>query len=814
MTKSSWPSSGGGSRPGAQLATPAPAGFIGRYQVLEKIGEGGMGSLFLARDPAIDRLVAIKLLRRGLDTEALRERFSREARAAGRLRHPHIVTIFDVGEHDGDPFIAMEFLPGETVAELVRDGARLSLSRRLKLLEELCDGLAYAHRAGIVHRDIKPANLMVDADGILKILDFGIVRLAESGMTQAGVLVGTINYMSPEQVLGGTVDHRSDIFSVGLVAFELIAGRQAFPGTMKDGLLSRIPNVTIDPLPSIVPGLDPEVVAIVEQALKKEPAERYQDLVRMRNDLARVRVRLEREEEQAAQAASAEAGETQIIAQQVTLPGTPIEAPKASPPPDLVAHAERALADGNFRAALTLAGRSAAINPNDRSASGIVARAEAALLERGRMQEGSFPGGGPLEPASVAPVPGSSAAPAAPVPAPPAGRRTTWIASFVAIAALVLAAAAMWPRLRSGGDGRPPSQVREETGPNRPETTQRAENDTPPPAKTPPPEPPPPAAIPAPASPTPNAPAAGGTAAPASQPQPDRGETPPASSPRTASRTEERRKAADENKRGRSTGPSVIPPPLPAPPASARPPAAPLEAGIDVSAPGVVRRVQPDYPPGALASGIEGTVGVRVTIGPDGRVSDARIVRSVQGLNEAALAAARQWVFVPTQQNGVAVSVINTIEIAFTLPPAGKPTVSIPDANVTRPTAPPAPKPVPEAPRTAPPTDVREEIRAALRRYEAAWEARDIDALLRVRQLTAGESAQVRTSMAEANSIEVDISTPEITVDAAGRTADAVATVTMRFHARIGSVAPRVVRNRFHLEKHGEAWIITRLDAI
>src|SRR5688500_12872545 len=159
-----------GPRPPA-ASSPTPSGFISRYQILEKIGEGGMGSLFLARDPAIDRLVAIKLLRRGFDTPELRDRFAREARAAGRLRHPNIVTIFDVGEHDGDPFIAMEFLAGETLHELIQAQARLSLARRLKLLEELCDGLAYAHRAGIIHRDIKPANLLVDSDGVLKILD-------------------------------------------------------------------------------------------------------------------------------------------------------------------------------------------------------------------------------------------------------------------------------------------------------------------------------------------------------------------------------------------------------------------------------------------------------------------------------------------------------------------------------------------------------------------------------------------------------------------------------------------------------------------
>src|SRR5687768_13656891 len=150
-------SGSGGFAGGRRSGAPATAEFISRYQILEKIGEGGMGALFLARDPAIDRLLAIKLLRRGFDSDELRSRFAREAKAAGRLRHPNIVTIFDVGEHDGDPFIAMEFLAGETLQELIRHGARLSLARRLELIEELCDGLSYAHRAGIIHRDIKPA---------------------------------------------------------------------------------------------------------------------------------------------------------------------------------------------------------------------------------------------------------------------------------------------------------------------------------------------------------------------------------------------------------------------------------------------------------------------------------------------------------------------------------------------------------------------------------------------------------------------------------------------------------------------------------
>ncbi len=407
MTPSPSGSGSGGRGPAAPAVTPS--GFVSRYQVLEKIGEGGMGSLYLARDPAIDRLVAIKVLRRGYDTPELRERFTREARAAGRLRHPNIVTIFDVGEHAGDPFIAMEFLAGETMAELVAHGARLSLARRLKLTEELCDGLAYAHRAGIVHRDIKPANLMVDAEGVLKILDFGIVRLDESVVTQSGVLVGTVNYMSPEQVMGAGVDHRSDIFAVGLVAYELLTGRQAFPGTLKDGLFNRILTVAFEPITARLPELDPAIAAVVERALQREPAARYQDLARMRNDLARVRQRLEAAEEADLEQVGVDSGETVISMTPAPTPAAGV--PAGSSP--VVEAAERALASGDFRAALTLAGRSAATAPNDPSAGRIMAQAQAGLLERGRSLESSETR---LAPPPV--IPGSAAS-----AHPPAGRR-------------------------------------------------------------------------------------------------------------------------------------------------------------------------------------------------------------------------------------------------------------------------------------------------------------------------------------------------------------------------------------------------------
>jgi eukaryotic-like serine/threonine-protein kinase len=266
--------------------------IIGRYEIRGRIGQGGMGVLYRAWDPRLERQVAIKLLIG--DNPELRERFAREARSAARLRHPHIVLIFDVGEHEGQPFIAMEYIQGQTLGEMINARAGLSLVRKLELIEELCDGLAFAHRTGVIHRDIKPANAMVDANGALKILDFGIARLTESsGMTQSGMLIGTLNYMSPEQVMGREIDNRSDIFAVGALFYELLACRQAFPGGLQNGILNRILQGQREPVETVCPGLDPDVVRVVDQALELDPERRYQDLTVMRKDLQRVRFRLE-----------------------------------------------------------------------------------------------------------------------------------------------------------------------------------------------------------------------------------------------------------------------------------------------------------------------------------------------------------------------------------------------------------------------------------------------------------------------------------------------------------------------------------------
>jgi eukaryotic-like serine/threonine-protein kinase len=769
----------GGSRSGDRTA-PTPSGFIGRYQTLERIAEGGMGSLYLARDPAIDRLVAIKLLRRGFDTVATRERFAREARAAGRLRHPNIVTIFDVGEHDGDPFIAMEFLAGETLGELIRQGARLSLSRRLKLLEELCDGLAYAHRAGLVHRDIKPANLMVDAGGVLKILDFGIVRVSDSGITQAGVLVGTVNYMSPEQVLGTGVDHRSDIFAVGLVAYELLSGRQAFPGTLKDGLLKRLPNAEIEPLGDVVPGLDAEVVAVVARALRKDPADRYQDLTRMRNDFARVRLRIEAQEDRAVAEAVAGAGETALIARDLTSPGVTIQPPPSSSP-ELLADAERAIADGHYRIALTFAGRAAAIDPHDRIPTVIAARAEAGLLElarssadgsgAGRASSGSAPGGA---------TPAPSAAATGQV-----SNRGTWLAIGVAVLALVVAAVAVWPRLGSEsrqadspvqppaalpGDAAAASEVRtgEVGGPVSP-------SDTAPPEAAG--EPLPPAEPPSPPSARPPA------------PRQERPATSIASPP--------------------ATGPQAA---KPSEQVAAPPPAGPIRVGAGVPPPGRTHRVEPRYPTAALAAQAEGTVRVEVTIDRDGRVADARIVQSVPALDDAALAAVRQWQFEPTIVAGQRVVVIDTIDVPFTLPQSPKPPAAVPGESASRapaatPPAPPAPGPPPRNPGA----EADAEVRDVLRRYKAAWEALDFDAVQRVHALSASEARAVRDTIRSASSYAMDIVVHGVDVDSALQTASAECTITRSFDARIGSIPPQTTRSTVQFEKRGDAWMIVSI---
>ena len=273
------------------MATPDPT-QIGRYEVVSRLGQGGMGSLYLAKDPKIGRLVAIKLVRQEFDSPDARQRFAREAQSAGTLRHPNIVTIFDVDEHEGLPFIAMEYIDGETLGEIVKRKALLPIPKRIQWVEDLCSGLAYAYRQGVIHRDIKPANLMVDTEGTLKILDFGLARRDASKFTQSHVIIGTPNYMSPEQIRGQNLDTRSDIFAVGALLYEVLTYREAFPGAVHQ-TMHKILHEEPEPLDTYIPDADPQLAKILARAIVKDRDGRYPDLSAMKNDLAEARQRME-----------------------------------------------------------------------------------------------------------------------------------------------------------------------------------------------------------------------------------------------------------------------------------------------------------------------------------------------------------------------------------------------------------------------------------------------------------------------------------------------------------------------------------------
>ena len=269
---------------------------VGRYEVVERLGTGGMGVVYLATDPLLRRTVAVKVL--PSESEELRERFAREGRSAAALRHNNIVTIYDVGDDNGQPFIAMEFLDGESMAEMIRRRAPLTVPRRLQLIVELCTGLGYAHRNGIVHRDIKPANLMITTEGGLKVLDFGLARVISEptlgALTGVATLLGTPHYLAPEQIAGTTGDKTSDIFAVGLVLYEFLSYRKAFPGDSGPAILFDIVEKEPTPIRELVPDIDDELETIVAKAIEKDRARRYADLEVLAEALEHVRVRLAR----------------------------------------------------------------------------------------------------------------------------------------------------------------------------------------------------------------------------------------------------------------------------------------------------------------------------------------------------------------------------------------------------------------------------------------------------------------------------------------------------------------------------------------
>jgi serine/threonine protein kinase len=266
--------------------SPDPPRRIGKYEIIAQIGEGAMGQVHKGRDTMLDRFVALKTMSSAMLGDAtLRQRFVREAQSAARLNHPNIVTLLEFGEDGGQFFMAMELLDGEDLKDALKLGKLVTLGDKLGVMEQILEGVAYAHAMGVIHRDLKPANIHIGANGRIKVMDFGLARLGESEMTRAGTVMGTPNYMSPEQVRGERTGPTSDVFSLGAVCYEVLSRRRAFDADSLHAILYRVTDSEPVPLAQTVPDLPPIIEIFVKKALAKEPALRYQSASEMREAL-------------------------------------------------------------------------------------------------------------------------------------------------------------------------------------------------------------------------------------------------------------------------------------------------------------------------------------------------------------------------------------------------------------------------------------------------------------------------------------------------------------------------------------------------
>ena len=263
--------------------------MLGRYRIEKVLGQGAMGTVYQGVDPKINRQVAIKTLAynqiEAAELADVKARFFREAEAAGRLNHPHIVTVYDVGEEADLAYMAMELLEGTDLSQYCHKKNRLAPYKVLELGAQVADALEYAHCHEVVHRDIKPANIMLNKNGQIKVADFGVARMVSSSRTETGIILGTPSYMSPEQVAGKKVDGRSDLFSLGVVFYELFSGEKPFVADSLPALMHNISNAKYRPLQEVCPGLPQDCYLMVDKLLNKTLTRRYKSADLLQRDI-------------------------------------------------------------------------------------------------------------------------------------------------------------------------------------------------------------------------------------------------------------------------------------------------------------------------------------------------------------------------------------------------------------------------------------------------------------------------------------------------------------------------------------------------
>src|SRR5437773_8480276 len=266
---------------------------LGKFELHEPLGEGAMGVVWKAYDSVLRRYVALKLLGSKFGkTLDMRERFLREARAAAALQHPNIITVYDLGEAEGQLFIAMELIEGRDLSELITARDPLALERKLDIVIEVLQGLAYAHGRGVIHRDIKPSNVRIASDGSVKIMDFGIARLQTADITGSGAIVGTPTYMAPEQITNGPITPATDLFAVGCLLYELLSYRKPFEGETVHGVLYQVLTTDPKPIRALAPSLPLALERVVTKALNKVPEDRYETARHMQSALSGIRAAL------------------------------------------------------------------------------------------------------------------------------------------------------------------------------------------------------------------------------------------------------------------------------------------------------------------------------------------------------------------------------------------------------------------------------------------------------------------------------------------------------------------------------------------